>query len=88
MSRKRRTSKRNQAQRDRRWRRLAIRTVRRNPPDSDKLGRALIEIAQAELARKEAEARAQREAEQADEKDEDPKNEESREKRGEEGEAA
>lgn len=69
MRKKKHTSRRNQSARDRRLRRLAIRAIRREPPDSDKLGRALIEIAQAEEAKKEQEAQAQHEAEQAEEQD-------------------
>lgn len=69
MARKRRISKRNHTSRERRRRRLAIRAIRRNPPDADKLGRALIELARLEEAKKEQAAREQGEADETEEED-------------------
>jgi len=45
-------------------RHISIRSIRKNPPDYTKLGRALIQLAQAK-AEAEAEAQAQRESDAA-----------------------
>lgn len=55
-------------------RRISIRSIRRDPPDLQKLGRALIALA---MAQAEAEAQAQHEAEKAEEQPTEPRSDKS-----------